>query len=265
MWNKAVNIAGWIIGVTCLFVLLGAAHTSSSDTVLHQVKVDIDFGDENYFINAAQVEEIVGDLGYETDSTRMDDIDPGRIEHLLENNAYIRDAEVYKELNGRLDVDVKVRQPIMRVYNLSGQSMYVDDQGVFMPLSNRYAARAPVVNGLLTIDLNPLIGTDILQLPEVSKHKDAELLAQVFEIVNTCRKDAFWKAQFNQVYVNQDRELELIPRVGDHRILVGNAQNIDKKLNKLRIFYEKGLNKTGWNEYKTINLKYANQVVCTKS
>lgn len=251
--------------MTCLFVLLGAAHSSSSETVLRQVTVDIDFGDDNRFISEEQMEEIVGDLGYTADSTLMKDIDPRRIEHLLENNAYIRDAEVYKELNGRLHVDVNVRQPIMRLYNLHGESIYIDDQGVFMPLSNRYAARAPVVNGLLTVGLTQFVGMNVREVTETVPHKDAELLLEVFEVVTVCREDPFWKAQFNQVYVNEERELELIPRVGDHRIIVGDAQDIEKKLNKLRLFYEEGLNKTGWNEYKVINLKYANQVVCTKS
>ena len=47
--------------------------------------------------------------------------------------------------------------------------------------------------------------------------------------------------------------------------MIGDAEDLDKKLYKLRLFYAEGLNKTGWNEYKVINLKYANQVVCTKS
>lgn len=265
MWNKALNIAGWAIGVICLFVLLGAAVSESSAVVLRAVQVEVDFGDENYFIKEDQVKEIIADLGYMGDTMLIRDIDPGRIEHILENNAYISDAEVYKELNGDLHVDVTTRQPIMRIYNLRGESVYIDEDGVFMPLSPQYASRAPIVNGMIVLDFAPFIGRSISDLRQGSESKDIATIAEVYDIVRFCREEELWKAQFNQFYVNHEREIELIPRVGDHHILVGNAQDIDKKLNKLRMFYEKGLSKTGWNEYKVINLKYANQVVCTKS
>ena len=71
-------------------------------------------------------------------------------------------------------------------------------------------------------------------------------------------------AQIEQLYVNKEFEIELIPRVGNHRIVVGDATDIKTKLDKLKVFYDKGLNKTGWNEYSVINLKFANQVVCKK-
>ena len=39
----------------------------------------------------------------------------------------------------------------------------------------------------------------------------------------------------------------------------------EEKFEKLKMFYTEGLNKTdGWNKYSTINIKYKNQVVCTK-
>ena len=47
-------------------------------------------------------------------------------------------------------------------------------------------------------------------------------------------------------------------------IVIGEVYNLESKFNKLMLFYEEGLSKTGWNEYKTINLKYKDQVVCTK-
>ena len=76
--------------------------------------------------------------------------------------------------------------------------------------------------------------------------------------------DEFWKAQIIQVKVLENGELELIPRVGNHTILLGTTDELELKFKKLKIFYEKGLSKTGWNEYSQINLKFDNQVVCTK-
>lgn len=265
MWNKVLHIGSWSAGIILLFVLLGASVASSNRAVLADVKVHIDFGEGNFFLQESEVKEVVSDLGYLVDSTPMIDVDPSRIEHVLENNAFIHSAEVYEQLNGVLNVDVNIRQPILRIYSQNGQSVYLDSEGKFMPLSYVYTARTPVANGFISINLKSLIGQDVIQIADSTQHPDIETIREMYLIVMECRKDKFWKAQFNQFYVNAQHEIEMIPRVGDHIVLVGDADKIDKKLNKLRLFYAKGLDKTGWNEYKTINLKYANQVVCSKS
>ena len=64
--------------------------------------------------------------------------------------------------------------------------------------------------------------------------------------------------------MNANGDMELVPRVGDHTILIGDDQQIHEKFEKLFLFYMEGLNKAGWNKYKVINLKYKDQVVCTK-
>lgn len=265
MWNKIVNIATWSVGIIILFVMLGSAISASNQSRMLDVKVDLRFGEHNFFIKDVEVREVVNDLGYLEEFTPMVEIDPQRIERTLENNPYIQDAEVYDEINGVLHVDVKVRQPVLRVFNTRGNSVYIDEQGKLMPLSDVYTARTPVANGFLAMDLTKLVGHNIKDLCDSLDQPELYIVKDLFEVVNYCRKDPFWKAQFNQFYVNADREIEIIPRVGDHIILLGAADDMDKKLQKLALFYERGLNKTGWNEYKTINLKYASQVVCTKS
>jgi cell division protein FtsQ len=265
MWSKMLNIAGWAIGSVGMFVLLVAAVSTSHNAVLKNVVVKIDYAGQNYFIDKEEVEETVTDLGYGLDSTRLDDIDPRKIEVILENNAFIEEAQVYKQLNGYLNIDVKIRQPILRVYNRAGNSIYIDNYGVFMPLSRKYSARTPIANGYINMDVTQLVGLNVNDLEEYMDHPQIKLMADLYEVASTCSKNEFWKSQFNQFYVNAQGELELIPRVGDHQVIIGDPSDLDKKLHKLELFYEKGLNKTGWNEYKIINLKYTNQVVCTKS
>jgi len=115
------------------------------------------------------------------------------------------------------------------------------------------------------MNLDQVVGKNVSELDLETAHPDAAILNDVYAMSKFIGQDDFWKAQFNQVYVTRDKEFELIPRVGDHQILLGDAENLDKKLTKLRLFYREGLDKTGWNEYKTLNLKYTNQVVCTKT
>lgn len=265
MWNKIKNIASWVLGVAGTFVLFAAAISTSKDARLASIEVRIDYSGENYFLTEDDVLNKVQDMGYTTANTFLDTINPSRIEAELESHPFIEDAEVYKELNAALNVEVTMRKPILRIFNTRDESLYLDEHGVFMPLSSSYSARTPVASGNIQLNLEKFEGVNIHKLHELSDDPQIELIYELFILAKSIQKDQFWKAQFNQYYINRDQEIEVIPRVGDHIILMGNAEDLEKKLNKLMMFYREGLNKTGWNEYKTINLKYANQVVCTKS
>ena len=73
-----------------------------------------------------------------------------------------------------------------------------------------------------------------------------------------------WKNEIQQVNVIDEQHIELIPMTGDHRIRIGNSDNIKEKMDKLLLFREEGLDKVGWNKYAYIDLSYNGQVVCTK-
>jgi len=78
------------------------------------------------------------------------------------------------------------------------------------------------------------------------------------------QNNKFWNAQIEQINVTPEKEIELIPRVGDHIVFLGKIDNFEEKLNRLKIFYEKALNKVGWNKYARISLEFSNQIICTK-
>jgi len=72
------------------------------------------------------------------------------------------------------------------------------------------------------------------------------------------------KIQIEQIYVTKNREYEFVPKVGRHIIIFGGIENMNEKFKKLLVFYHQGINNAGWNTYKSINLKFENQVVCSK-
>ena len=67
-----------------------------------------------------------------------------------------------------------------------------------------------------------------------------------------------------QIDVTEDGEIRLVPRVGDHLLILGSADDVERKLERLMNFYEKGLDNIGWNKYRSISVAYDNQVVCKK-
>ena len=72
------------------------------------------------------------------------------------------------------------------------------------------------------------------------------------------------KTEGAKIYVADNGEVELVPRVGEHTVLLGTPTRVEEKLARLKEFYTEGLNKVGWNKYSALNLKYDNQVICKK-
>ncbi len=77
-------------------------------------------------------------------------------------------------------------------------------------------------------------------------------------------KNDFLKALIEEVYVNKNGEFELIPRLRNQLIIFGTTENMNEKFERLMIFYKKGLSITGWQRYNVINIKFRNQVICSK-
>ena len=77
-------------------------------------------------------------------------------------------------------------------------------------------------------------------------------------------KDEFLENLVGQIHVSRQDELQMVPIVGDQRIVLGNTEELDDKIFRLKTFYHEVMSRMGWNKYKTINLKFRNQVVCKK-
>ena len=76
--------------------------------------------------------------------------------------------------------------------------------------------------------------------------------------------DSFWSAQIDQIYVDNNDDIDLIPRVGNQQIHLGSTEDYEAKFRNLEAFYDKVLPEVGWNKYSVINLEYKDQIVCKR-
>jgi cell division protein FtsQ len=90
------------------------------------------------------------------------------------------------------------------------------------------------------------------------------ILKDIYPLINYINDDDFWSAQIDQIYVDNDDELDLIPRMGNNLIHLGTTENFEGKLRNLKAFYKKVLPEIGWNKYDFINLEFKDQIVCRK-
>lgn len=204
-------------------------------------------------------ENYIKNIIYQTDDSiqfrKIKEIDIPKIENNIRKNSYVDYVNVYSGIEGNLVIDINQRQPLFRVEN-SKQSYYVGTKGHLIPLHWKYASRVMIVNGHIR-NINLRETKDILS-------DTTNPLYAVYKVAKYISNDEFLCAQIEQIYVNKKQEIELIPKVGRQVILFGKAENINKKFENLMLFYEQGIPQSGWNKYKTINLKYKDQIVCTK-
>lgn len=260
--NRIVEIVVWSICLLGLLFLLGFVNRQQENAVCQDIIINIDRSNGNFFVDESDINEMVY---YERDTVKgksMASIATESLEHKINNHPSVENAEVYKTINGNLVIAVQQRTPIVRIFNLQGESYYIDSTGKLMPPSANYTSRVLIANGYFTDSFYELAGQNARNVSDTIEHKT--YIDDIFTFAEFIRKSPFWTAQIEQLYVNKELDIELIPRVGNHRIVFGDAVSIKEKFKKLELFYKNGLNKTGWNEYSTINLKYANQVVCTK-
>jgi cell division protein FtsQ len=247
-----------------IIALFGFVEHELNDLPCHTIEIKIDQSNEIYFIDKNDIMEVINSIDNSIIGKPIGKIDIFKLEKIINRNPFVEKSNVYKTLNGELTIEVKQRTPLLRVFSMAGESYYIDKQGYFMPLSDKYTARVPIVSGYIFEKYAPNAEITIYDIIKNDSIASKTTIDDVFLISEFITKNEFWNAQIDQIYVNIDRDIELIPRVGSHIIMFGNAENLEEKFENLMIFYHEALPKVGWNEYKYINLKYKDQIICSK-
>ena len=231
-----------------IVMVLGVAlflYSFSNDRSTHRnlKGVEITFkGEERHFVTSSDVSDIVkNQSGTVTAQDRMS-IDLNALEKSVLQNRLIKDAEVYITIDGVLKVEVSQKKAIGRVVG-EQTSYYLDEQGDHMPLSDNYAERVVLVEGKVNKEFQ-------------------EPLRQMLELIN---EDEFLKQEITGISIQPGEVIYLKSRVNTFEILFGNFQEMERKLMNYKAFIQYAINeKIEIDSYKKINLKFTQQVVCSK-
>jgi cell division protein FtsQ len=248
VWKYILISLAVVISLGGLVVLMSFIEVKKAEVICKDVKVYIP--GNQYFIDKQEVDHILRVHSHALIGRQIESINIHELETRLKANPFIEFAKVYTDMDGIINVEISQRQPILRLMNRFDQDFYVDQHGLKIPLSANFTARVLVANGYI----DELFANRVDTL-------HTSLAMELFKTADYIRKDSLWDAQIAQLYVNKDHEIELIPRVGNNRILLGDADSLTAKFHNLRTFYKKALPQVGWDTYKLINIKYANQVI----
>lgn len=209
---------------------------------------------DNKFIRERDVTKILFDaFRHGIVGQPLEQIDIEEVEQVLEEDMFIKDADVYVDALNNVHITIEQRVPIARIMDELESSYYLDEEGDQVRTSSKFTARVMVVTGK--------IGRYSENYRNIPHHR----LGRVLELVQFIHADPFWKAQFEQIHIDHSGEATLIPKLGDHKVKFGVPnEDIEDKLHRLEVFYQDGLPVEGWDKYKSINLSFKGQVVAKK-
>jgi cell division protein FtsQ len=169
------------------------------------------------------------------------DIDMSDIAARLSANPYIDTVTCYHTASGKLCIRVTPRHPLLHVFAQDGNEVYVDGEGNIMPAGGM-ATNLPIVTGNVT----------------------RKTVGRLLALGKLLQDDEYWNKETQQISVDEKGWIEIIPRYSGQRILLGEPKDLEEKLARVRLFYEKAMPKVGWNKYSIINAIYKDQVICKK-
>ena len=234
-WNY---IKGFLLITLVGFIFVFSSFRNSARKV---DKISVNFeGENNLFITEEAVNKLLIQNKEAITNMAKETLDLNELETVLKSNPMIKTAQVHLTVNGEVRANVVQRKPIARVS--TNASYYIDDEGSFMPLSANHSARVPLVTG------------------HVKKNK----LDKVYTLASKIFNDQFLKTHIVEIKQNSNETFVLKTRVLDFEILLGDIENLDKKISNLKAFYQKAKKDKVLNTYSKVNLQFDNQVVCTK-
>lgn len=193
--------------------------------------------------------------------TDIKDINRKGIKKMLEKHPYILSADVDISTGGKLQVEIQQRLPVVRMFYQDNE-FYISRQGTVMPLSAKYFCHILVGNS--QCEEPQLKHPSTLNLADTSIHNQPVSPLKIWKLASFLHDNPQYGEIFDQVYVGEKGDLYLQPKLGQITIIVGDNTMLEEKFENLWAFFNQGISMVGWDTYTTINLKYKDQVVCTR-
>ncbi|MFV8325188.1 cell division protein FtsQ/DivIB [Flavobacterium sp. ZS1P14] len=198
-------------------------------------------GDNAPFVKQETVNKLLIENKRDASSIQKVKLDLNTLERTINAQEMIEKSDVFVSIDGVLKAVVKQKTPIARVFD-EGGSFYIDYEGNRMPLSTNFTARVPLVSGAVNKNNN-------------------EDLADLFRAIYD---DAFLKKNIIGIEIMPNGSLKMLNRNFDYQIDFGRMINVERKFKNYKAFFQKAVLDSSLYKYKKIDLRFTEQVVCTK-
>ena len=241
MLKKIAIITATVIAAAYLVLALFFLNSAPADAKCRGVEIVIT-DNEPQVLSVESIERQLQSKGLNPNGKPMSEITSGEIEKMLKESSIVAECQCFKTHKNLVGIHIRCKQPIIHIFDNAGGEYYLDNNGTIIK-SVQSAIYLPVASGEI---------------------KGKETIDNLVKIAQYLKSNRFWREQVEQIHVTAKQEFVIVPRVGNHLIEIGKADNLENKLDKLKEFYKEGLNKVGWNKYKKLNVEFDRQVICTK-
>lgn len=218
-------------------------------------------GAKNFIDTNELISYLSKSMNFKIIGNKFKSINLFEVEQQLEKIPYISNVDVYRDKNNLLCINIYQYNPIAQIFDNKGYSYYLSEEGQFLPIKTSVSFYVPIFNG--NIPNNKRIFEEKINVKDTIFYNKIERM--IYEFAYNLYTNEYAGNLIDQVYIDKEQELTLIPKIGNFVIFFGDTTNFEAKIEKLKAFYTTGLPRVGWDRYSIINLKFDNQIVCVKN
>ena len=255
MVKKILYIAIWVLTAAALIALFVFARENYLTSPVKAVRVDIGRESDKGFIKE---QLFLDDIEGLHKNASIGTVNMAALQKCLENNPWIENGNSYIDLEGTLCINLKEYHPVMRVFDDKGRSIYLTEDGIGIPTNKLYTPHVLIANGSFTLRND---STSYALNDSVAEDR---ALMEALHLYKAIDGNDFMKSCIGQVYRNKKGSFDIVVKGIEAQVIVGDTSRIDDKLRRAEIFIKQKAESNELKNMKSINLKYKNQVVCTK-
>ncbi len=247
LWEKFL----WLTAILAIVALLWISVKTHLNRQINQLSVEIENleGSRNLVSKKMAEMHIEQFFGMDIQDVTFANIDSRKLEEALINDSRIEHAEVFIDGRNILHVQIQQRTPVVRIMAENGEDYYLDKYGERIKTVKGSAVRVPIASGY--------IDKYIPNWREMNAHKIHDILA----ISKELPKDDFLQALVEQIYVEKDGAITLIPKVGKQELILGSADKLNLKLRNIKLTYKSIVRIKGFDKYERFIYEYTNQII----
>ena len=255
MVKKILSIVAWVLTAAALIALFVFAREDYLTSPVKAVKVNIEREGDSGFIKERF---LLDDINKMRGTSNIGTINMLTIQKRLEANPWIESNASYVDLDGTLCINIKEYEPVLRVFGENGKTVYLTENEVCIPTNRLYTPHVLIANG------NFALRNDSTSFALCDTIVEDQPLIETLHIFKAIEHNAFMRSCIGQIYRNNKGEFDIVVKDIDARVILGDTCHIADKLHRAEIFIKQKAGSAEIKEMKNINLKYKNQVVCTK-
>lgn len=258
--NRKVQTAIYLTFAVLLVGIIVMANIMRLNSSVRSIKAVIEYDGRPMLVSTSTLEHQVMTQIPTLRSTPVKDVDKHHVAQVALKNPFIDSCSISINISGDVVIHAYQRIPVVRMF-VGDNEFYIDRRGQYIPLSAEGSADIIVANGTFRQPLPKKLETISHQY--LSKNHGREL-NRVWSLASYLYRHPDDGILFDQIFLAENGDLYLVPKVGDHVVLIGDPTNLEEKLFNLMAFYKEGCKQVGWDTYSQISLKYKDQVICTE-